>query len=1078
MSDRLPGTGKLRVGETGIRPPVNAVLADVDAVLRREGEALTTGAAGDHVTPLISALDELRRNSDRLPDAEVERRLGVCHVLIAAAYARRNELPLAQESRDHARRLLARTGLEDLPADVLAFYAEALLQSGDTARAAAAVRQAGRRGYGQHTVQVAAAVADRLAEQGDTTTARDLLADFADTAPRPPVEDDWQLADTLARHGLTDLAVRRYLALGARLEPGTAAHREAFLRAVSVSDGDPEIAVQCATALAPVDVEAALGILDQAAAASDDPAVSVVRAEILALSGHLHEAEKVVAGLSDTFERPPRLDAVLGLLAYLRDDYQDAVTHLRIAAAAGDDLRTLLLLGDAAQGVPDPDPDVLAEAAQHLRRWLAQRGADGQVLSVLALVERASGDESASETLFTAAERDDALPWVYRSVAEMHRLAGEYEQALRLFDKAIAGSPNDAWAIGSRGQTKGALRDVAGAVDDLAAALSLDPTLLWAFDAALAVAEPASPVLDPVLQVLTATAADVGLDSTARAWAARSAAYLLAARGDRLDALALLEQVGQYAPPSAAVAVRRAALRWELGDLEGARGDLARAAQLDTSLDWALDGSLDFTAVVVLADADLRTQIVDRLDAAGGDATLTPEERLSALLYAAGDLARAGEPDLADRLLDTALRVPGGDAQVLVRLGDTLMLQGRHADALHVYEGAVDASDRDQVRADALASRGLAKQALGDVRGAEEDLRSGSELDPHLSWALSALASVIAEEKPAEARKIYRRQLRSEPGDVAAARGLSAMYVDEGRLADAVTVLERCERHASGDDLPIVRSIVVSLALQMEDDARADEVATRLVQDWPDSAVAWLAVANVHNHFGEWAPALAAFDAASQRDATSSDALGRAWALEYDGRLDEAATELENALQRDSDPYLRRQHALVRWELGAPDGQQLLEQALAGSADRRSAVTLAHEGFCLAAIGRNDEASRKLVEALDIDPTALSTQLDLALVLLVGGRSETGIGEYRRALSRVTDRSPRRQVGLLRVALADLRQMQARFPTVQGYDRCEEMIVAALQPAEARAAGAADAVNPPSPATGTKSAPTTSEPVT
>lgn len=82
--------------------------------------------------------------------------------------------------------LLKPVPLENLTAEVLMPYASALMPSGDSVRAAGAIRQVTQRGYGQKSGPLAVVVADALAAERRISDARALLGEIAEAALRPP----------------------------------------------------------------------------------------------------------------------------------------------------------------------------------------------------------------------------------------------------------------------------------------------------------------------------------------------------------------------------------------------------------------------------------------------------------------------------------------------------------------------------------------------------------------------------------------------------------------------------------------------------------------------------------------------------------------------------------------------------------------------------------------------------------------------------------------------------------------------------------------------------------------------------
>lgn len=102
-------------------------------------------------------------------------------------------------------------------------------------------------------------------------------------------------------------------------------------------------------------------------------------------------------------------------------------------------------------------------------------------------------------------------------------------------------------------------------------------------------------------------------------------------------------------------------------------------------------------------------------------------------------------PDRAVRLYAHAERLAEAagrrDPQRIARHGVALTLAGRRADARERFDTALERSaDTDWVR----ANRGVLRAVMGDLAGAESDLRAALDSDPSLTPAWLALGSVLA----------------------------------------------------------------------------------------------------------------------------------------------------------------------------------------------------------------------------------------------------------------------------------------------------------------------------------------------
>ena len=114
--------------------------------------------------------------------------------------------------------------------------------------------------------------------------------------------------------------------------------------------------------------------------------------------------------------------------------------------------------------------------------------------------------------------------------------------------------------------------------------------------------------------------------------------------------------------------------------------------------------------------------------------------------------------------------------------------------------------------------------------------------------------------------------------------------------------------------------------------------------------------------------------------------------------------------------------------------EKVIEQA-ESKPDGPDPDLLALVGWCYYRSGQHARAFQSLIQALIIYPKHVSAQFDLALIVLVSGNVEPALREYEKAKDMIRLKPVSRRVGLLRVALRDLRtardEGQARDQWVQ-----------------------------------------------
>ena len=100
--------------------------------------------------------------------------------------------------------------------------------------------------------------------------------------------------------------------------------------------------------------------------------------------------------------------------------------------------------------------------------------------------------------------------------------------------------------------------------------------------------------------------------------------------------------------------------------------------------------------------------------------------------------------------------------------------------------------------------------------------------------------------------------------------------------------------------------------------------------------------------------------------------------------------------------------------------EKVIEQA-ESKPDGPDPDLMALVGWCYYRTGQHPKAIQSLIQALIIYPKHVSAQFDLALVVLVSGNVEPALREYEKAKEMIRLKPVSRRVGLLRVALQDLR---------------------------------------------------------
>jgi len=207
----------------------------------------------------------------------------------------------------------------------------------------------------------------------------------------------------------------------------------------------------------------------------------------------------------------------------------------------------------------------------------------------------------------------------------------------------------------------------------------------------------------------------------------------------------------------------------------------------------------------------------------------------------------------------------------------------------------------------------------------------------------------------------------------------------------------------------------------------------------------------------EYRPALAALDEAIKQEPSVAWFFGlKGFALENDGAGDGTAARdaYAQALELDKESPLwqgmigNALYLLGRYDEAAAQYRLTLEQAQAIKEADADLCSL--KGWCHLRLQQFDEAVRLFLDALSLNPDAISDQFNLALTLLCGARTSLALHEYEKGLEQTKAKLPIRQRGLLQVAYNDLR-VSAQADSTRASEFQQPMALLASALAQARA---------------------------
>lgn len=192
---------------------------------------------------------------------------------------------------------------------------------------------------------------------------------------------------------------------------------------------------------------------------------------------------------------------------------------------------------------------------------------------------------------------------------------------------------------------------------------------------------------------------------------------------------------------------------------------------------------------------------------------------------------------------------------------------------------------------------------LSELDRAEQQLKRVVERYPEYAPAQLLMGRVLYEaNKTTRARAHLARAIKLKPSDPDAYLVLTQVWLDQGRVDDAVRVVENLGAAVPGEPIGYRR---LGLALAERGDARAEKLLGRAVERDPGDTESWVALSRVHEAAGRTTKALEALERALVQEPDNQDVLLAAGRLAL--RLEkpaEARAWFEQLLSLGSDPEL------------------------------------------------------------------------------------------------------------------------------------------------------------------------------
>ncbi len=330
-----------------------------------------------------------------------------------------------------------------------------------------------------------------------------------------------------------------------------------------------------------------------------------------------------------------------------------------------------------------------------------------------------------------------------------------------------------------------------------------------------------------------------------------------------------------------------------------------------------------------------------------------------------------------------------------------LIGENRNADALPILQTLLAATPR---ASDARRLLALALQRLGDLAGAEGELRTGLKLDKGASAISVALAELLCRTgRRDEAERVLRAARTMDRRAPQVCVALAELMMADGRAAEALQVTAPLVAGASPDHATLAQHAAALKALgRLEEALAAHERAATLN---PSSIVAHHNLASTLGDLSAFARAEASAREAFARGGDAPETwLVYARALFGQNRLDEAEAAFRQAIaRRPHAPEAHRDLAQLIWMRTENAGLAVatLDQAIA--AHPRAHALAEVKATTLNYAGDPSGAYAALRQALVHSPNAASLHTAAAHLASVMGQPQTGLRHAETAVALAPD---------------------------------------------------------------------------
>jgi tetratricopeptide (TPR) repeat protein len=289
--------------------------------------------------------------------------------------------------------------------------------------------------------------------------------------------------------------------------------------------------------------------------------------------------------------------------------------------------------------------------------------------------------------------------------------------------------------------------------------------------------------------------------------------------------------------------------------------------------------------------------------------------------------------------------------------------------------------------------------------------------DHPMPWVAQAKL-LLLENKPREAEQAARKAIEQDPKFDRGYTQLGEALIAEGHLEEGLAALRKATETGQG----YLRARLV-LAAKLQNAGRYDEAASeflKVLRYDPDHTTAKMNLGNIYWNTGRYSDAIPLFRDVFEATGDSRAANGLANTYFQLNRMDDAIEFYKKAYKIDPSPTVARNLGESYEILGQKDAARHWYETAISTFDRSIALggeraeLLSGRAYCVAKLGRYDEALQNIQEAMRLKPNQNAFLFRTAQIYTMAGHREEAYSWTRRAVEAGYSREDVRHDTILR----------------------------------------------------------------